>query len=290
MDDEINNDQSSVKIDFGAKAEAKLEVKTEIPSESSGRLIDALVDIIRPFSEKRGLKADLIRLQREEVAINIMQRAREKLQLAGTTQHSIPNKILLPLLEKSSLEDPESELIDRWINLLASTAMNPNVKSITFADILSSIGSEHARLLDKMASPRWRVVPQDKLSLSGVVRGVDWLEKWYEKSFREVIKEGNHITLSLLQKRVDPHCHCYTILLFAPTESYLMPAYQADRYYFENPLDFEILERQGLIDKHKLQFKEISVVAFALTELGIEFIYMVSDSKHSKGGDPKGTK
>ncbi|MCP4140814.1 MAG: hypothetical protein GY755_11080, partial [Chloroflexi bacterium] len=48
MNDEINNDQSSVKIDFGAKAEARLEVKTEIPSESSGRLIDALVDIIRP--------------------------------------------------------------------------------------------------------------------------------------------------------------------------------------------------------------------------------------------------
>jgi len=137
MNDEINTDQSSVKIDFGAKAEARLEVKTEIPSESSGRLIDALVDIIRPFSEKRGLKADLIRLQREEVAITIMQRAREKLRLAGTTQHSIPNKILLPLLEKSSLEEPESELIDRWINLLASTAMNPNVKSITFADILS---------------------------------------------------------------------------------------------------------------------------------------------------------
>ena len=64
MNDETYKDQSMVKIDFGAKAEAKLEVKTEIPSESSGRLIDALVDIIRPFSEKRGLRADLIRFQK----------------------------------------------------------------------------------------------------------------------------------------------------------------------------------------------------------------------------------
>lgn len=282
MNDEINNEQSSIKVDFGAKAEAKLEVTTEIPSESSGRFVDALTDIIRPFSEKRGLKADLIRLQREEVAITIMQRAREKLRLAGTTQHPIPNKILLPLLEKSSLEEPESELIDRWSNLLASTAIDPNVKSITFADILSSIGSEHAMLIDKMASPRWRVVPQAQLSLSGAVRGVDWLEKMYEVGFQKAVKESEPVTLSLLQKEVDPYCLCYTIELFAPTDSFVMPAYQSDRYYYDNPVNFSILQRQGLIDKHKLQFDEISVVVFALTELGIEFLYSVSDSKYYK--------
>ncbi|MDZ7830282.1 MAG: hypothetical protein U5L07_00865 [Desulfobacterales bacterium] len=288
MNDERNNDQSSVKVDFGAKAEARIEVKTEIPSESSGRLIDTLVDIIRPFSEKRGLKADLIRLQREEVAITIMQRAREKLRLSGTTQHPIPNKILLPILEKSSLEEPKSELIDKWSNLLASTAMNPNVKAIAFADILSAIGSEQAILIEKIATPRWRVLPQNQLSLYGAVRGVDWLEKWYAAGFRKAIKENGSLSLSLLQKKVDPYCLCHTIEILAPNDSSVIPAYESDRYYYDNPLNFEILQRQGLIDKHKLQFEEITVVVFALTELGIEFIYSVSDSKPSKKKGAKG--
>jgi hypothetical protein len=45
-----------VNIDVGVKAEAKFDVKTEIPAKSTGRLVDALTDIIRPFSEARGLK------------------------------------------------------------------------------------------------------------------------------------------------------------------------------------------------------------------------------------------
>ena len=59
-----------VNVDIGAKVEAKLNVKTEVPAKSVGRLVDALTDIIRPFSEARGLKADALRLQREEVAIS----------------------------------------------------------------------------------------------------------------------------------------------------------------------------------------------------------------------------
>lgn len=51
MSDELKR---SVNVDIGIGAKA--EVKTEIPSESSGRLLDTLTDIIRPFSERRGLK------------------------------------------------------------------------------------------------------------------------------------------------------------------------------------------------------------------------------------------
>lgn len=69
-----------VKVDvgFGAKASVEAKISTEIPRESSGRLVDTLTDIIRPFSERRGLKADQIRLQREQVAIEIARFARKK--------------------------------------------------------------------------------------------------------------------------------------------------------------------------------------------------------------------
>jgi hypothetical protein len=63
--------KKQLSVDLAARAEAKLEVKTEVPAASAERLVDALTDIIRPFTERRGFKADLLRLQREEVAIQI---------------------------------------------------------------------------------------------------------------------------------------------------------------------------------------------------------------------------
>jgi hypothetical protein len=228
MSDEAKPTQSPVRVDVGVKAEAKLEIKTEIPSESSGHLVDALVDIIRPFSEKRGLRADLIRLQREEVAVAIALKAAERLRISESTPHSIPNKILVPILEKASLEEPNSELIDWWANLLASTARSPNIKSVTFADVLSQIGGNHARLLDHIASPRWKVVPEPLLGQMGATRDTYrdpyWLARNYRMGIKTLIEKElivpeirwrnslpERIPLVLLQQEIDERELCYTV-------------------------------------------------------------------------------
>jgi hypothetical protein len=72
---------SPISIDVGLKA--SLEVKTEIPKEETGRLVAALTDIIRPFTERRGLKADQIRLQREDVLFSIVKKALERAEKTG---------------------------------------------------------------------------------------------------------------------------------------------------------------------------------------------------------------
>jgi hypothetical protein len=119
-----NNDDSfkkSVSIDVGVSAKAN--VSTEIPSESSGRLLDALTDIIRPFSERRGLIADQIRLQREDVAIEIARRASMKLQIQGQAIKPVPTKFLVNLIESSSLEDQANDdVLELWSNLLANAS------------------------------------------------------------------------------------------------------------------------------------------------------------------------
>lgn len=81
-----------VTVDIAARAEAKLEVKAEVPAESTGRLLDALTDIIRPFSESRGLRADTLRLQREEVAIQIAQLAQNELPSKKGNVGPVPTK------------------------------------------------------------------------------------------------------------------------------------------------------------------------------------------------------
>jgi hypothetical protein len=50
---------SRVDLEVGLSARASLEAKvsTEIPAQSTGRLVDAITDWFRPFTESRGLKA-----------------------------------------------------------------------------------------------------------------------------------------------------------------------------------------------------------------------------------------
>lgn len=131
-----------VKVDIGLSAKA--EVKGEIPSQSMGRLIDALTDAIRPFTERQGLRADQIRLQREDVLIKIAQKAHQRLQYDGITLNPIPNRVLVPLLEKASLSDIEDEtLIGAWANLLASASRGNLANNVLYSDILSKLDRTH---------------------------------------------------------------------------------------------------------------------------------------------------
>lgn len=140
---------ANIELGASAKAELKAEIKAEIPSTSMGRLVDALTDAIRPFTEARGLKADQIRLQREEVLIEIAKRASVRLQIEKIEPQPIPMKTLVPLLERASLEDPEDEeMIDRWAALLAAEARDPGPNRRWFIDILSSLDGWQVKLLD----------------------------------------------------------------------------------------------------------------------------------------------
>lgn len=133
----------SVKVDVGAK----LEVKAEIPTSSVGRFVDALTDIIRPLSEGRGLKADLIRLQREEVAYEIAKRAVKRIAVENNPQ-PIPLKTLIPLLEKGSQEEASDDfMIDLWANLLTSAGTANSDVSPRFVGIIGELNRRQAKLL-----------------------------------------------------------------------------------------------------------------------------------------------
>jgi hypothetical protein len=139
-----------VKVDIGAKAEAKLEVRAEIPTQSAGRLVDALADIISPFSERRGLKGDQLRLQRVDTAIAIARRSLELTALQGITPSPIPNKILGPLIEKASLEDPDSELIEWWARIISSASASKTNQIPIFSNFLSSIDFYDAKFIEQI--------------------------------------------------------------------------------------------------------------------------------------------
>jgi hypothetical protein len=137
-----------VSIDIGAKA--SLEIKAEIPPVATGKLVEALTDVIRPFTETRGLKADLIRLQREEVAVRVAKLARERIEIEARSIEPMPTKFLVRLLENASLEEPDSLFIDWWANLLVAGATQAPVRPY-LVDLMTKIGDEEAKYLDE----RW---------------------------------------------------------------------------------------------------------------------------------------
>jgi hypothetical protein len=97
------------------------------------------------------LKADQIRLQREEVLIEIAGRALDRLRLENAPIKPIPSKGLVPLLEKASLESlGDKAMIELWANLLASAALGNQSNLPRYVTILSEINGRQARLLQRI--------------------------------------------------------------------------------------------------------------------------------------------
>ena len=129
----------------------KANIQARIPSKAAGRLTDALTDIIRPWSEGRDLRADQIRLQREEVLLRIVKTAKKRIEIEKKPIRSIPNKTLVPFLEKASLENARDRtMIDMWTNLLASAATSEQPNAPRYVSILSEINGKQARLLNRI--------------------------------------------------------------------------------------------------------------------------------------------
>jgi hypothetical protein len=143
-----DDDKKPVSVDIGVKA--SLNVKAEIPKESVGRFTDALVDIMRPFSKARGLRADQIRLQRAEIAYEIAKIAKQTAELEKLDLVPPPMKFTVPFLEHASLEDQDTDLHSRWAALLLSASTHYDARHLTFIDIMSRLSSQELLSLEEV--------------------------------------------------------------------------------------------------------------------------------------------
>ena len=111
----------SEKATFGVNA--KLEIKTEVPSDASGRLVHALSDSISPLTEWLGLIGDKVRIHRKLVVDRLVRHAEEEIAGRGKATHPVPLKLAVPLLELASQEEPDDDyMVNTWARLLASAA------------------------------------------------------------------------------------------------------------------------------------------------------------------------
>ena len=281
MSDKTN--KPPIQIDIGAKAEAKFEVKAEVPSASAGRFVDAITDIFRPFSEARGLRADQIRLQRAEVAIEIARLARQAVLEEGLEVQPIANKVLVPLIEKASNEDLADEfMIKRWADLLVSASQKDGIPPL-YAQILSEIDGRQATALLNVAVNEYEgwylphtIFANSFLDMDSTTSR-NWLPlRFSRKSFSS--KEDFYRVLADYFSR--PGCYLY----FASEEDDL----DIERYLRGLNVPYEVgMERDheiccaiGLLKREEIRIeykvrKTIStsdVIYFRLTGIGVEFL------------------
>ena len=149
--------EATAKAELVAKAtyQRKHSTTQVIPADVTRANAGAWLDLISPMTEWAGLKGDqirhkreLLRIQREDVLLEIAKKAQARTELEGGVKTFVPNKFLVPFLEKASLEDSESELCDAWSNLFVEAARNFDPKLQVYADILSRISWREARLLE----------------------------------------------------------------------------------------------------------------------------------------------
>jgi hypothetical protein len=277
------------KMNFEMSDDDKLpiQIRTEIPSKSSGRTLDALTDIIRPISEGLGLLGDKLSLRRQKTLLEIARRTRERLSvISGEVQPPAP-KFLIPLLEKASLEDlNETKLIDMWANLLATAATEPVEMIGQYTSILSETTSSQVLLMETI------------LCLNGqeLQRAGHFIDNYYYLNQTGLpgsiarfgaIEDAEKLAKALLDELDINGVAVDTLNIFyiddadGPGTSISSPdgAYSDDKFY-----DFENLCRLGLLERIEVKrFKlgkfDIDVHYYLVTPVGIDLYACCNPTK-----------
>src|SRR3990167_4884089 len=106
------------------KAKGSL-IKQELEIEASKEEVESFFQTVIPDFVRNagGILSDNVRYWRWQNQISILQKVKEKIEASGLTKHQIPLKVLVPIIEHSSLEE-DGQLQEKWANMLANAITN----------------------------------------------------------------------------------------------------------------------------------------------------------------------
>lgn len=96
-----------------------------------------------------GILSDQVKLWRWSNQINIIKKAQAKIEASGLNKKQIPLKVLVPIIQNSSLEQDEN-MQDKWANMLANSATGSIEVSPNYAAILNELSPIEVVILDKI--------------------------------------------------------------------------------------------------------------------------------------------
>ncbi|MBI2714655.1 MAG: hypothetical protein HYX37_09385 [Rhizobiales bacterium] len=286
----------SAKAELVAKAsyQHKKTVTEVIPPDVSRAKAERWLDLISPLTEWAGLRGDqlrgkreLLRLQQEDSLLRVGEQVRERLKKIGVLPRPIPTKALVPLLEKASLESPDSKLIEAWANLIASASVNYDSEVITFSSILSEIGPREGSIIERMFGSRKDLLD---LEITRTNSSAGALAIAQRVAIVPLIREGiEHSDLSMFSRLTEffPYrcCLMTQVARCKVLDGIIIPELIVfDHFHRSNASGFEILVRQGLIKRGEVgilsdhKAEAFQVIWFEFTELGYAFVKRVVSS------------
>jgi hypothetical protein len=289
---------------ISAKATAKFEAVAKatyqrrktttevVPPDVSRAKARAWLTLLSPITEWAGLKGDalnfqrrLLRIQQEETLLRVAESVRRKLADKEILK-PVPRKILVPALEKASLEDSEDQnMIDLWANLLASAAQAVTVQP-RFVGILEELAGTQAKCLErllfnKVAELKFPAAELDDSSLdfAGYI-----ISELFEQAVGIVLEGGNDPD-SALDLIVETFSKPGVLLELATIVDLRKDIWWTFDVVAETGIrddeDLSILESLGLIRYEVITFTvpvgeekityEVSAHYYHLTRLGLEF-------------------
>jgi hypothetical protein len=96
-----------------------------------------------------GILSDQMKLWRWSNQIEIIKKAQAKIEASGLSKRQIPLKVLVPIIQNSSLEQ-DSNMQDKWANMLANAATGSVEVSPNYAAILNELSPLEVNILDQI--------------------------------------------------------------------------------------------------------------------------------------------
>lgn len=168
--------KASAKVEATAKAiyQYKKAVTEIVPPDVVRHRARKWFDLLSPLTEWAGKKGDVIRydrlelqIQREAALDRLASEVQDKL-LGKKIKQVLPPKIFIPAVEAASLEDPESDLMKWWADLLVSGVTISQIRPY-YIDLMSKIGEAEAAFLEAIWNKYdWWWMPQKHLSAESV--------------------------------------------------------------------------------------------------------------------------
>lgn len=192
----------------------------------------------------------------------------------------IPSKFLIPFLEKSSLEEEGSPLVERWADLLASSASNPSTAHPRLVAILSEITGDQALLLQKIARNNIENVEFPNRDFHDSVLLYD--PHYLYNDVVELLSPGDHNIENIMSFLDDmfSSARIGSIDIITRDEltedHYSIPTSESFIDSNESEFDLNILYSLNILEEHTMRFSykswNITVIYVRTTSLGIEFI------------------
>jgi hypothetical protein len=266
------------------------EVVELVPEDASRAKVHAWLDIISPITEWAGLKGDalrhkreLLRLEQEASLASLGQKLKQRLD--GESITPISSKVLIPSLEMASLESPDSEMIDRWANLLATEALNPSDDTRTCASILGELGNNEAAILDLIQK---RLIENNLWDDEKISQRYSQIRGFMKENYAEIQSVlGRHVTGKITNAQMNEHLR--PVIDRSPVwiHSFRLSKGSGDANTMSLPFTedqrvaLDILEYRNLLRKQEymeILGKEplVTLGWFDLTNLGIRFLKKVS--------------